>query len=334
MGVTGEWPSIPPAPSPIKPEAAAVPEPPALTLTVPATTSIKLATSTSAEPVAAADPADDSPTVTIATGATPTVAPAPRRPEPSAPAATPPSSPSPASSTATPAPTAASASTGATATATKAATPTLVPRRTAIRRPPALTRGHREDLVWQPHFAYISGVIILGAFALVTLPLWIVLYRSVSAESPRVSDIMALVMMLLGGMLTCTAGWVILIEMRGRVRMVDTLARSGEREAMAAVEIPVLDAPVDAVAAAPAARTPDRLTERLPEQLSWEATNAALAARAEAQQVNAAKTLEASSKLLSSFGGVLKSFSQLHAQIGLLTVALVLFVGATILSLN
>ena len=188
--------------------------------------------------------------------------------------------------------------------------------------------------MWQPHFAYISGVIILGAFALVTLPLWIVLYRSVSAESPRVSDIMALVMMLLGGMLTCTAGWVILIEMRGRVRMVDTLARSGEREAMAAVEIPVLDAPVDAVAAAPAARTPDRLTERLPEQLSWEATNAALAARAEAQQVNAAKTLEASSKLLSSFGGVLKSFSQLHAQIGLLTVALVLFVGATILSLN
>ena len=56
-------------------------------------------------------------------------------------------------------------------------------------------------------------------------------------------------MMLMGGFLTGAAAWVIIIEMRGRVRMVDTLARTGEREVLAvtpaAPELPVLDAPLD-----------------------------------------------------------------------------------------
>ena len=44
--------------------------------------------------------------------------------------------------------------------------------------------------------------------------------------------------------------------------------------------------------------------------------------------------LDASSRLLSSFSAVLKSFGQLPAQLATLTVALVLFVAATILSLH
>ena len=59
-----------------------------------------------------------------------------------------------------------------------------------------------------------------------------------------------------------------------------------------------------------------------------------IAARVEAEQANAAAMLEASSRLLSSFSGVLKSFGQLPAQVATLTVALALFVGATILSLH
>jgi hypothetical protein len=55
---------------------------------------------------------------------------------------------------------------------------------------------------------------------------------------------------------------------------------------------------------------------------------------ADAQPVSAAATLEASSKLLSSFSSVLRSFGQLPAQVAMLAVALALFVGATVLSLS
>jgi hypothetical protein len=196
----------------------------------------------------------------------------------------------------------------------------------SVRRQQAHARNPRENLVWQGRFAYTSAVIILGAFALVSLPLWLVLYQSGAEENVRVADLLALCMMLLGGLLTCAAAWTIIIEMRGRVRMVDTLARTGEREAMAAPEIPVLDAPLEP---STLIRTPATV-----EQPSWEESNAALAARAEAQQMSAAATLEASSKLLSSFGLVLKSFGQLPAQVAMLCVALALFVGATVLSLS
>ena len=124
--------------------------------------------------------------------------------------------------------------------------------------------------------------------------------------------------MLLGGFLTGAAAWVIIIEMRGRVRMVDTLARTGERELLIAPE-PELS--LETISAYTELGAPPTIP-------------AHIAARAEAQQATAAATLEASSKLLASFSSVLKSFGQLPAQVAMLAVALALFVGATVLSLR
>ncbi len=47
----------------------------------------------------------------------------------------------------------------------------------AVRRQQRAARNPREDLVWQPKFAYTSALIILLALAVVSLPLWLVLYR-------------------------------------------------------------------------------------------------------------------------------------------------------------
>jgi hypothetical protein len=206
----------------------------------------------------------------------------------------------------------------------------IVALQRSVRRQQAYARNPREDLVWQPRFAYSSALIILLALAVVSLPLWLVLYRisdplSNNGAGPKVADLMALCMMLLGGFLTGAAAWVIIIEMRGRVRMVDTLAKTGEREAMATPEIPVLDAPLENFLSSES-------VGRRPAQ--GEAEAVPLAARIEAQQLSAAQTLEASSKLLSSFSSVLRSFGQLPAQVAMLAVALALFVGATVLSLN
>lgn len=204
--------------------------------------------------------------------------------------------------------------------------------------------------MWQPRFAYTSAIVILIALTVVSLPLWLVLYRISSTNNgagPRVADLVALCMMLLGGFLTGAAAWVIIIEMRGRVRMVDTLARTGEREALvapAAPELPVLDAPLDRttppISIAEQARS---VADNVADDdeatgVIWDGTStAAPSTTAEAitaQQVTAAATLEASSKLLSSFSSVLKSFGQLAAQVAMLAVALALFVGATVLSLH
>jgi hypothetical protein len=209
-------------------------------------------------------------------------------------------------------------------------------------------RNPREDLVWQPRFAYTSAIVILIALTVVSLPLWLVLYRISSANNgagPRVADLVALCMMLLGGFLTGAAAWVIIIEMRGRVRMVDTLARTGEREVLvapAAPELPVLDAPLDRmtppVSIAQQARSvaddDEEATGVIWDGTSTAATPAGSAEAITARQVTAAATLEASSKLLSSFSSVLKSFGQLAAQVAMLAVALALFVGATVLSLH
>jgi hypothetical protein len=204
----------------------------------------------------------------------------------------------------------------------------LVQLQRSVRRQQAYARRPDEDLVWQPRFAYTSALVILVALTMVSLPLWLVLYRisdpaSNNGSGPRVADLMALCMMLLGGFLTGAAAWVIIIEMRGRVRMVDTLAKTGEREmvAPAAPEIPVLDAPLESL----------MVTEPIGSPRDVPSSRAA---RVEAQQVSAAATLEASSKLLSAFSGVLRSFGQLWAQVAMLAVALALFVGATVLSLR
>jgi hypothetical protein len=214
----------------------------------------------------------------------------------------------------------------------------IVTLQRAVRRQQAFARNPREDLVWQARFAYSSAGVILFAFAVVSLPLWLVLYRisgtfSNDGAGPRVADLVALCMMLMGGFLTSAATWVIIIEMRGRVRMVDTLAKTGEREAMAAPELPILDAP-------PARATPlisassASSTSSARDSASSDIVSSDIAPAVDSQPFNPAATIEASSKLLASFSSVLRSFGQLAAQVAMLAVALALFVGATILSLR
>jgi len=315
---SGEWPTVPPVPALVKPDVPIeTPDPPVLVAATPTVTpteadDLDAADLESVEPVTGAVVsfaaiADESPTVNIPAGETATPAsPAPIVPPPRrSRAGTVPHSPYAADES------------------------PIVALQRSVRRQQALARNPREDLVWQPKFAYSSALIILLALTVVSMPLWLVLYRisdplANNGAGPKVADLMALCMMLLGGFLTGAAAWVIIIEMRGRVRMVDTLAKTGEREAMAAPEIPVLDAPLESFLTGRAnVGTGAGDTEPVP-----------LAARIEAQQVNAAATLEASSKLLSSFSSVLRSFGQLPAQVAMLAVALALFVGATVLSLN
>ena len=115
-----------------------------------------------------------------------------------------------------------------------------------------------------------------------------------------------------------------MVEMRGRVRLVDTLARTGEREILAAPET-----------ATPEGSSGEE-TRPIPDPVRWDPARIPphIVARVESQQASAAQTLEASSRLLNSFSAVLKSYGQLPAQVMLLAVALALFVGATVLSLN
>jgi hypothetical protein len=293
---TGDWPAVPPAPAPTRPTLIG-PEPPIINPDVHLIP-------TSAPP-AVATPGDDSPTMTISAALTTTAVPTPRRTR--RPLAR-----------SVPLPT------------TPDDSPLTVLQR-SVRRQQAMARDFRQELVWRPRFAYSTAAVILLALTVVSLPLWIMLFRLVGASSTDLGDVIALVMMLMGGFLTSAAAWVIIIEMRGRVRMVDNLARSGDRElaiAPAAPELPVLDAPLDRVSVQPL-RVPSGLA-------GWEPGQPPppLESRVEAQQISAAATLEASSKLLSSFSSVLKSFGQLWAQVAMLTVALTLFVGATVLSLN
>ena len=218
-----------------------------------------------------------------------------------------------------------------------------------VRRQQAYRRNPREDLVWQPRFAYTSAVVILAGLTVVSLPLWLVLYRISDSSTnngagPRVSDLVALCMMLMGGFLTGAAAWVIIIEMRGRVRMVDTLARTGEREVLvapAAPELPVLDAPLDRVGLGQPVTMAQQASAMSGDDeatgVIWDGTAAApppAPADPGHPQLAAAATLEASSKLLSSFSSVLRAFGQLAAQVAMLAVALALFIGATVLSLN
>jgi hypothetical protein len=202
-----------------------------------------------------------------------------------------------------------------------------------VRRQHDLSRRAGQEVVWRPHFAYSTALVILLALIVISMPLWIVLYRVMGTPDTKVGDVIALCMMLLGGFLTAAAAWVIIIEMRGRVRMVDTLARSGEREAMA------WPRPHPSCRCSTHRWINSRYVRSGPGgtgTAAWEPGNPPppLTSRVEAHQVSAAATLEASSKLLASFSSVLKSFGQLPAQVAMLTVALGLFVGATILSLH
>ena len=102
----------------------------------------------------------------------------------------------------------------------------------ALQRQP---RSGRPDLVWQPRFAYGTAGVVLATLFLLTLPLWVVLFRMTdpaanNGAGPNVSSLLALCMMLMGVFLTGAATWMILVEMRARVRIVDALAGIRERE--------------------------------------------------------------------------------------------------------
>ncbi|MFC7480504.1 hypothetical protein ACFQX7_11255 [Luedemannella flava] len=210
--------------------------------------------------------------------------------------------------------------------------------------------------MWQPRFAYTSALVILVALALVSLPIWLVFYRMADSDAnngagPNVGDLIALSMMLLGGLVTAGATWVIIIEMRGRVRMVDRLARTSERDLrpadldLAALGAAPSDEVTQIIPGLPAEPSDDadgtddrdetggdetvpaRGTAHIPV-----ATAPVTAIPAPASSVPA--TLEASGHLLHSFSRVLRAFSQLPAQVAMLAVALSLFVGATLLSMR
>jgi hypothetical protein len=328
------WPAVPPAPAPVKPTPTSLPDPPVLHSTpiFPAASAAFPVTPAAPFIPRVASSGDDSPTIPVAAAGqrrgeaiaagrsdpdrSADAEPSTRRPAPSAPVSPP------------------------VASAEVPEESPLIQLQRTVRRQQALARNPARDLVWQPRFAYSTALVILLALTVVSMPLWIVLYRITGSTAnnggPPVADLVALCMMLLGGFLAGAAAWVIIIEMRGRVRMVDTLAKSGEREliAPAAPELPVLDAPLDALTVEPmAGRSPGRPA---PGEAGWDPAAAAASyhARAEAQQVSAAATLEASGKLLSAFSSVLKAFGQLPAQVAMLAVSLALFVGATVLSLH
>jgi hypothetical protein len=297
---TGEWPAVPPAPAPVKPPAPALgPEPPIIN------TDVRLIPPAPA--AAASEPGDDSPTGSIPVDPLPSV-------RPIRPAARP----------------RVAAARRVPAASTEESPLTTLQR--TVRRQQAVGRDPRREVVWQPRFAYTSAAFILLALLVVSMPLWIVLWREIGVTGQPVSDIIAICMMLLGGFITGAAAWIIILEMRGRIRMVDTLVRSGGDviAAPAAPEIPALDTPMDHLTVAPLNPL------GIPSLGGWEPGTPPppISARVEAQQVSAAATLEASSRLLTSFSAVLKSFGQLWAQVAMLTVALALFVGATFLSLH
>jgi hypothetical protein len=119
--------------------------------------------------------------------------------------------------------------------------PVMVPRPLGVRpavalrvRPrwrPIVVPSRSDNQVWQPRFAYSAAVAVAAAFTVVVLPLWLALYRMVGDPDVRLADVVALGMMLLGGFLSAATAWVVIVEMRARVRMVDALGRNGEHEA-------------------------------------------------------------------------------------------------------
>src|SRR5690606_12003660 len=96
--------------------------------------------------------------------------------------------------------------------------------------------------------------------------------RAGGTSATPVTDLLALGMMLLGAFLSSVAAWVVMVEMRSRVRMVDALGQAGAYEA---------SAPGDAAA----------------------------------------------------LSGLLRPFVQIPTQLGLIAVAICLFIAATIVGL-
>jgi hypothetical protein len=132
--------------------------------------------------------------------------------------------------------------------------------------------GRSENLVWPLRFAWITATAMLVIFTVITLPLWLALYRAASSPDTPLTDVLALGMILLGALLSAVTAWVVMVEMRARVRLVDALGPVGAYEAPGSSD--------------------------------------------------------------ASLAGPVRPFVQVPAQLGLLVVALSLFVGATVIGLS
>jgi hypothetical protein len=103
--------------------------------------------------------------------------------------------------------------------------------RTRPPRRPIVVPSRADNQVWQPRFAYTTAAVVLIGFAVVAAPLWLALYRTVDISDTPLTRVLPLTMMLFGGFLTAVTAWVVIVEMRARVRMLDALGRTGEHEA-------------------------------------------------------------------------------------------------------
>jgi hypothetical protein len=115
--------------------------------------------------------------------------------------------------------------------------PGTVALRTRAPRRPIVIPSRADNQVWQPRFAYTAAIVVLVGFVVVALPLWLALYRTVGTPGVQLSHVLPLSMMLLGGFLTAVTAWVVIVEMRARVRLVDTVGRTGDHEAPGAAGI-------------------------------------------------------------------------------------------------
>ncbi|HEY7225925.1 MAG TPA: hypothetical protein VH561_20285 [Micromonosporaceae bacterium] len=131
-------------------------------------------------------------------------------------------------------------------------------------RRPIVVPSRADNQVWQTRFAVGAATAVLVPFAAVAVPFLIALYRVAGSPAVALSTLVPLGMVLLGLFVTAITTWVVVVEMRARVRMVDALGRTGEYEAPGSP----------------------------------------------------------------GFSGMLRPFAQVPAQLGLLAVALALFVGA------
>jgi hypothetical protein len=208
---TGDWPAVPPAPAPMRPVAAPPgPEPPIINTDVRLITGTAMAEAEAPTAVVGSVPVTAIPAAPIGTARVP-VSPLP----PAAPF-------------------------GIVRRPPRPLPPPPVPIQAATEVPTGPVDRLSAELIWQPRFAIASAAVILVALTVVTMPLWIVLYRLVGTTGAATADILALGMMLLGAFLAAAAAWVVVIEMRARVRMVDTMARDADRERLHQPTAPVV----------------------------------------------------------------------------------------------
>jgi hypothetical protein len=107
--------------------------------------------------------------------------------------------------------------------------PAIALRTRPVRR--AMAVPSRADEVWQSRYAMVSAGIVAVPFTLVAIPFLIALYQAALSPDAAVADLVPLGLILLGVFLAAITTWVVVVEMRARVRLVDALGRTGEHEA-------------------------------------------------------------------------------------------------------